>query len=81
VELGTQHLVVCGVSGGVVGPPCASIVTLLLCGEEGLLNLRAVPEPKLGLDHPKPMIGLERFSCLGEEQWVSGREVSVGSQS
>jgi hypothetical protein len=53
----------------------------LLCGEEGLLHLRAVQEPKLGLDHPKPVIGLERLSCLGEERRVSGRKFAVGSQS
>jgi hypothetical protein len=49
--------------------------------EEGLLHLRAVQEPKLGLDHPKPVIGLERFSSLDEERWVSGHKVTVGSQS
>jgi hypothetical protein len=40
-----------------------------------------VQEPKLGLDHPKLVIGLERLSCLGEERRVSGRKVTVGSQS
>jgi hypothetical protein len=53
----------------------------LLYGEEGLLHLHAVQEPKLGLDHLKPVIGFERLSCLGEEWWVCGREVAVGSQS
>jgi hypothetical protein len=50
-ELGPQHLVVCGASSGVVGPPCAGVTTQLMCGEEGLLHLRAVQEPKLALDH------------------------------
>jgi hypothetical protein len=53
----------------------------LLCGEESLLHLRAVQEPKLGLNHPKSVIGLERLSCLGEERRVSGCEVAVGSRS
>jgi hypothetical protein len=68
VELGPRHLVVCGASGGVVGPPRAGVATQLLCGEEGLLHLRAVQEPKLGLDHPEPVIDLERLSCLSEER-------------
>jgi hypothetical protein len=72
-ELGPQHLVVCGASAGVVGTPRAGVATQLLCDEEGLLHLRTVQEPKLGLDHPKPVIGLERLSCLGEERRVSGR--------
>jgi hypothetical protein len=55
--------------------------TQLLCGENGLLHLRAVQEPKLGLDHSKPVIGLERLSRLGEERRVSGRKVAVGSWS
>jgi hypothetical protein len=42
VELGPRHLIVCGVSGNVVGPPHAGVATQLLCGEEGLLHLRAV---------------------------------------
>jgi hypothetical protein len=53
----------------------------LLCSEEGLLHLCAMQELKLGLDHPKPVIGLERLSGLVEERWVSGPEVVVGSQS
>jgi hypothetical protein len=28
----------------------------LLCGEDGLVHLRVMQEPKLGLDHPKPVI-------------------------
>jgi hypothetical protein len=81
VELGPRHLVVYGASGGVVGPPRASVATQLLCGEEGLLHLRAVQEPKLGLDHLKPVIGLKRLSCLGEERQVSGHKVTVSSRS
>jgi hypothetical protein len=78
-ELSPRHLLVCETSGGIVGPPHTGVTTQLLCGEEGLLHLRAVQEPKLGLDHPKPVIGLERLSCLDEERRVSGHEVSVGS--
>jgi hypothetical protein len=51
-------------SDGVVGPPRVGVTKQLLCGEEGLLHLRAVQEPKLGLDHPKPVIGFERLSCI-----------------
>jgi hypothetical protein len=53
----------------------------LMCGKVGLLHLHAVQEPKLGLDHLKPVIGLERLSWLGEERRVSGRKVAVGSRS
>jgi hypothetical protein len=80
-ELDPRHLVVCGASGGIVGPPRAGVATQLLCGKEGILHLRAVQEPKLGLDHPKSVIGLERLSCLGEERRVSDHQVTVGSQS
>jgi hypothetical protein len=59
-ELGPLHLVVRGASGSVVGPPCAGVTTQLLRGEEGLLHLYAVQEPKLGLNHPKPVISLKR---------------------
>jgi hypothetical protein len=41
-ELSPQHLVIRGVSGGVVGPPHADITLQLLHGEEGLLYLIAV---------------------------------------
>jgi hypothetical protein len=34
VELSPQHLVVCGASGGVVGPPCAVVTTQLLHDKE-----------------------------------------------
>jgi hypothetical protein len=81
VELGPRHLVVHGASGGVVGPPCTGITTQLLRGEESLLHLCAAQEPKLRLNHSKPMTSLERLFCLGEEQWVSAREVTVGGQS
>jgi hypothetical protein len=81
VELGPRHLVVCRASGGVVGPPRTGVATRLLYEEEGLLHFHAVQEPKLGLDHPKLVIGLERLSCLGEERRVSGRKVAIGSGS
>jgi hypothetical protein len=80
-ELGPRHLVVRRVSGGIVGSPRDGVAMQQLRGEESLPYLRAVQGPKLGLDHPKPVIGLERLSCLGEERRVSGREVTVGSQS
>jgi hypothetical protein len=62
-----RHLVVRGARGSVVGPPRAGVPTQLLHGEEGLLHFGAAQEPKLGLHHPKPVIGLKRLSCLGEE--------------
>jgi hypothetical protein len=81
VELDLRHLVVHGASSGVVGPPCAGVTTQLLHGEEGLLNFCAALESKLGLNHPKPVISLKRLSCLGEERWMGGREVTIGGQS
>jgi hypothetical protein len=75
------HLVVHGASGGVVGPPCTSIITQLLRSEERSLHLNAVQEPKLGLHHIKPVIGLKRLSYLSEERRVSGREVAIGGWS
>jgi hypothetical protein len=80
-ELGPRHLVVYGASGGVAGPPRAGVTPQLLCGEEGLLHLGVVQEPKLGLHYPEPVVDLERLSCLGEERRVSGREVAVGGRS
>jgi hypothetical protein len=80
-ELSPRHLVVCGASGGVVGPPCARIATQLLRDEEGLLYLYAAQEPKHGFNHPKPVIILERLSCLGEERRVSSRKVDVDGRS
>jgi hypothetical protein len=80
-ELSPQHLVIRGVSGCVVGPPHAGVTTQLLRGEEGLLHLGAVQEPELGLHHPKPMVGLQRLSCLGEERWMRSRKVTVGGRS
>jgi hypothetical protein len=79
-KLSQRHLVVHGASGGVVGPPHTGVTMQLLHGEESLLQLRAVQEPKLGLNHPKPVIDLERLSCLDEEQQVSGHEVTVGGR-
>jgi hypothetical protein len=81
MELGPRHLVVRGASGGVVGSPYAGVATQLLCGKESLLHLHAVQEPKLGLNHPKPVISLERFFCLSEERRVSDRKVTVGGRS
>jgi hypothetical protein len=80
-ELSPRHLVIRGVSGGVVGPPCAGVTPQLLHGEEGLLHLGAVQEPKLGLHQLKPVVGLKRLSCLGEERRVRSREVAVGGWS
>jgi hypothetical protein len=73
-------LVIRKASGGIVGPPRAGVTTQLLCGEESLLHFHVVQEPKLGLDHLKPVIGLERLSCLGEERRVSGHEVAIVSR-
>jgi hypothetical protein len=80
-ELSSRHLVIRGVSGSVVGPPHARVTTQLLSGEEGLLHFGATQEPKLGLHHPKPMVGLKRLSYLGEERRVRSREVAVRGRS
>jgi hypothetical protein len=53
----------------------------VLSGEEGLLHLGAVQEAELGLHHPKPVVGLQRLSCLGEERRVCSYKVVVGGQS
>jgi hypothetical protein len=65
-ELSPRHMVIRGESGGVVGPPRASITPQLLCGKEGLLHLGAAQEPELGLHDPKPVVGLKRLSCLDD---------------
>jgi hypothetical protein len=80
-ELSPWHLVIRRASGGVVGPQHAGVTPQLLCGEEGLLHLGAAQEPELGLHHPKPVVGLQRLSCLGEERRVHSREVTVGGRS
>jgi hypothetical protein len=81
VELSPRHLVVRGASDGVIGPPRADVTPQLLHGEEGLLHLGAAQEPELELHHLKPVVGLKRLSCLGEDRWVRSREVVVGGQS
>jgi hypothetical protein len=80
-EFSPRHLVIRGASGDVVGPPHGSVTPQLLCGEEGLLHFSAAQEPKLGLHHPKPVVGLKGLSCLGEERWMHSREVDVGGRS
>jgi hypothetical protein len=80
-ELNPRHMVIRGASGGVVGPPHASVTPQLLRGEEGLLHFGAAQEPELGLHDPKPVVGLKRLSCLGEERWMRSREVTVGGRS
>jgi hypothetical protein len=81
MELSPRHLVIRRVSGGVVGPPRASITPQLLRGEEGLLHFGVAQEPKHGLHDPKPVVGLKMLSCLGEERRMRSREVAVGGQS
>jgi hypothetical protein len=81
MELSPRHMVICGVSGGVVGPPRAGVTPQLLCDEEGLLHLGTAQEPELGLHHPKPVVGLKMLSYLGEERRVRSHKVIVGGQS
>jgi hypothetical protein len=80
-EFSPRHLIIRGASGGVVGPPCASVTPQLLHGEEGLLHFGAAQEPKLGLHDRNSVVGLKRLSCLGEERRMRSREVTVGGQS
>jgi hypothetical protein len=80
-ELNPRHLVIHGASGGVVGPPRASVTLHLLRDEEGLLHLGAAQELELGLHHPKSVVGLKRLSCLDEERRMRSREVTIGGQS
>jgi hypothetical protein len=66
-KLVPRHSIVHEVSGSVVGPPRTHISPQLLHDEEGLLVLYIVQEPKLGVNHLKPVIGLQRLSCLHKE--------------
>jgi hypothetical protein len=74
-------VVVRGASGGVVGPPRASISPQLLHGEGNLLLLCVVQEPKLGVYRTKQVVGLQKLSCLNEDRWMSSHKVSIGGQS
>jgi hypothetical protein len=60
-EFSPQHLVIHGASGGVVGPPRASVTPQLLCTEEGLLHFGAAQEPELGL-HTRSLWSASRGS-------------------
>jgi hypothetical protein len=80
-ELSPRHLVIRGASGSVVGPPRTGVTPQLLCGEEGLQHLGATQEPELELHPPKPVVGLKRLSCLGEEWQVHTHKVAVGGRS
>jgi hypothetical protein len=80
-ELSPRHMVIRGASGGVVGPPRASVTPQLLRDEEGFLYFGVAQEPKLGLHHPKSVVSLKRLSCLGEERRMHSREVAVGGWS
>jgi hypothetical protein len=80
-EVSPRHMIIHRASGGVVGSPHAGVTPHLLSDEEGLLYLGAVQEPKLGLHHPKSVVGLKRLSCLNEERRVHSREIVVGCQS
>jgi hypothetical protein len=78
-ELGPRHLVAVLNSGGEVGPPSTHGSTKLLGHEQSLLDLSAVQKPKLGLDDAKPVIRLQRISCLSKRQRVHCQEVGIGS--
>jgi hypothetical protein len=80
-DLSPRHFVVRGVSGSVVDPPRTGVTPQLLRGEEGLPYLGAAQEPKLGLHDPKPVVGLKRLSCIGEEWQMHSHEVVVGGRS
>jgi hypothetical protein len=80
-ELSPQRLLIHMASGSVVGPPRTGVTPQLPHGEEGLLHFGAAQEPKLGLHHPKPVGGLKRLSCLGEERRMRSHEVTVGGWS
>jgi hypothetical protein len=62
-------------------PTTRYITPQLLRGEEGLLQFGAAQEPELGLHDPKPVVGVKRLSCLGEERRMRSREVAVGGRS
>jgi hypothetical protein len=66
-------------SGGEIGPPRTCGSTKLLGHEQSLLDLSAVQKSKLGLDDVKPVIHLQRISCLDKRRRVHRQEVSVRS--
>jgi hypothetical protein len=80
-ELGPQHLIVYGLSGGVVGPPCTSIPQQLLCDKEGVLMFYAAGEPELGLDGSQPMVLHLRLTRFGEGRGMSGQKFPIGGWS
>jgi hypothetical protein len=65
-ELRPRHLVVSGESGGEGRPPGTCGPIELLGCEQRLLDLGAAEEPELGLDHVKPIIGLQRIHGLNK---------------
>jgi hypothetical protein len=80
-KLVPRQLVVRGASDGVIGPPRTHVSPQLLHGKDGLLVLRAAQEAEVGLDHPKPMNGLQQLSYFCEEQQMSSCEVPIGGWS
>jgi hypothetical protein len=79
VELGPRHLMAVLNSGGEVSPPSTHESTKLLGHKQCLLEISAAQQPKLGLNDVKPVIRLQRISCLGKRRRVHHQEVSVGS--
>jgi hypothetical protein len=78
-EFDPWHLVAVLNGGGKVDPPKTHESTKLLGHEQGLLDLSAVQKPKLGLNDAKPVIRLQRISCLGKRRRVCHQEVSLAS--
>jgi hypothetical protein len=63
-----------------VVPPSPSRAAKLLCGEASLGFIRAISreEGKLGLNHAKPHVGVQRILCLGEQGWLRAQKLLVG---
>jgi hypothetical protein len=78
-KLDPRHLVAVLNSGGEVSPPSTRGSTKLLGREQGLLDLSIVQKLKFGLNDTKPVICLQRISCLGKHWQVRCQEVGVGS--
>jgi hypothetical protein len=78
-EFSPWHLVAVLNGGGEVSPPSIRGSTKLLGHEQGLLDLGAVQEPKLGLKDAKLVICFQQINCFGKRRWVHRQEVSVGS--
>jgi hypothetical protein len=81
MKLYPLHLMVSGMSGGKVSPPCPSGSYQLLWCKESLLMFSTTKEPKLGLSSAQPIICLQWFTRFSESWRVSGQEFPISAFS